>query len=242
MLVKGLNKTTLLDYPGRVAATIFIGGCNFRCPFCHNAGLVLHDLQQESISEQEILLFLKKRRNVLKGICITGGEPTLQPDLADFIRRIKELGFLVKLDTNGSKPQVLEKLLKEQLLDYVAMDVKNCREKYAATIGIEQMPEGEKAFRIDQIDESIQLLMNAGIEYEFRTTVVKELHTREDLLRIAHWIKGCPYYFLQQYQENDNVIQKAMFHGYEKDFLESTIKKIKKIFGASGEAVLRGIE
>lgn len=258
MLINGLNKTTLLDYPGRVAATIFTGGCNFRCPFCHNAGLVLYPYQQEVISEEEILLFLSKRKNILKGLCISGGEPTLQRDLPDFINKVKEMGYLVKLDTNGSNPVLLLNLIKKGLLDYVAMDIKNCVEKYQLTTGIDKTFNKEKAFQIDQIKESVQILKTAQIDYEFRTTVVKEFHAREDLLKIADWIKGCPRYFLQQYEENDNIIavdeafqtedaeeqtgSAACFHGYEKEFLESVVRDIQMIFGAVGEVGLRGVD
>ena len=191
MLIVGLNKTTLLDYPGRVAATVFTSGCNFRCPFCHNGHLVLKPSALEVYSEGEVFSFLLKRRNVLKGVCITGGEPTLQADLPDFIRRVKELGYSVKLDTNGYEPEVLETLLKEKLLDYVAMDIKNCKEKYAQTVGLE-------GFETGRIEKSVALLKASGIDYEFRTTVVREFHEREDLRKIGMWLSGCARLFLQQ--------------------------------------------
>lgn len=252
MLISGLNKTTLLDYPGRVAATVFTGGCNFRCPFCHNAGLVLRPLSQESYTEEEVLAFLRKRRGILTGVCITGGEPTIQQDLPDFVRRIKELGLQVKLDTNGSHPQMLAELIKEGLLDYVAMDIKNSPQRYLQTIGYasspadhsgrsassqkEQIVEGvsqdkEKAASparsddgraagqgmgmLEVVRSSVALLKEAGIAYEFRTTVVRELHTREDLEEICQWIEGCPAYYLQKFEDSGELIgEQCGYHGY----------------------------
>lgn len=252
MLIAGLNKTTLLDYPGRVAATVFVGGCNFRCPFCHNAGIVLDTLSWTIFTEEEILAFLQKRKNILKGVCITGGEATLHADLPDFIRRVRDLGYPVKLDTNGYAPKVLDSLLKENLLDYVAMDLKNCEEKYALTAGMR--PE---QFEIDRIRDSVAVLKGSEIAYEFRTTVVRELHTKEDLLKIADWIKGCPRYFLQQYQGGENVIDTVLkrkadervgsgavcekFHGYEKAQMEDLAMAVRQAPGMSGEVLLRGI-
>lgn len=251
MLIVGFNKTTLLDYPGRVAATIFVGGCNFRCPFCHNGGLVLDPLSQESYSEKEIFEFLQKRKNVLKGVCITGGEPTLHADLPEFISKVKDLGYQVKLDTNGYAPGVLKRLLDERLIDYVAMDIKNCPDKYAMTAGI--------TFQLNRIEQSVCILKESSVPYEFRTTVVKELHTEEDMLKIADWIKGCPYYFLQQYQENENVIYSIVhedsesgdrrkgsgsprFHGYSKEEMEQIAEALRQVPGMTGEIILRGIE
>lgn len=238
MLIAGLNKTTLLDYPGRVAATVFVGGCNFRCPFCHNGGLVLDPLYQGVYSEEEILSFLKKRKSVLRGVCITGGEPTLHADLPEFIEKIRALGYQVKLDTNGYAPHVLEQLLGKQMVDYVAMDIKNCREKYAMTVGT---CDEDSKFCLDRLEQSVELLKQSGIDYEFRTTVVKELHTGEDLLKIAEWIKGCPRYFLQQYQDNENVIRQG-FHGYSKDEMERIAESIREVLGMNGEIALRGVD
>ena len=167
MRVLGLNKTTLLDYPGCVAATIFTGGCNFRCPFCHNRGLVVNPPTGQAVSEEEIFTFLQKRKNVLKGVCITGGEPTLQADLPEFIVKVRKMGYRVKLDTNGYKPEVLKGLMEKGLLDYVAMDIKNCPDKYEMMIGI-----GE-SFDFHKVEESVDLLLGGKVEYEFRTTVVK---------------------------------------------------------------------
>ena len=211
MQIHGFVKTTLLDYPKHVAATIFTGGCNFRCPFCHNGNLVLHPNNTPTIPEQEILSYLEKRKHLLDGVCITGGEPTLQPDLITFITKIKHLGLLVKLDTNGYQPDVLKELLEQHLLDYVAMDIKNSKEKYAITTSLPN-------FDIERINASIHLLQNGGIPYEFRTTVVKQLHSEEDMLKISEWIKHTPAYFLQSYKENEHVISPG-FSAYSKEEL-----------------------
>lgn len=255
MLIAGLNKTTLLDYPGCVAATVFTGGCNFRCPFCHNGSLVLAPLSQGFYSEKEIFAFLEKRKNVLKGVCVTGGEPTLQEDLPEFLLRVKEMGYRVKLDTNGYKPDVLEELLGKKLLDYVAMDIKNCPEKYAVTSGLGTGEDWK------QIHDSIKILKESSIPYEFRTTVVKELHLKEDLVKIGEWIKGCSLYYLQQYQDNENILCRIVqqdggargleeaelksdfefFHGYAKEEMEQMADAVRKVPGMTGEVILRGI-
>lgn len=200
MQIHGLNKTTLLDYPQHVACTVFTGYCNFRCPFCQNADLVLNPTSQPCIPEEEFFSFLTKRKGMLEGVCITGGEPTLQSDLREFILRIREQGLLVKLDTNGYRPDVLYKLAEEKLVDYIAMDLKSSKEGYALSSGI-------KHFQYDAIEESIRLLMQGNIPYEFRTTVVKELHTREDFLSIASQIKGCHAYYLQSYADSGAILQ-----------------------------------
>lgn len=243
MLIAGLNKTTLLDYPGRVAATIFTGGCNFRCPFCHNAGLVLTPSSAETFSEEDVFSFLRKRRNVLGGVCITGGEPTLQEDLPEFISQIRQLGYAVKLDTNGYRPEVLGKLIEDGLLDYVAMDIKNCEEKYELTAGV--------GIKLDPVKESVDILKNSGIDYEFRTTVVKEFHDREDICRIGEWIKGCRRYYLQQFVESENIIgmqnaddmqNKLVFHGYGKEEMEMLAAEVQAVLGKDCRVQLRGID
>lgn len=200
MKICGLNKTTLLDYPGCVAATIFLGGCNFRCPFCHNGDLVLKSGQMTGYEEKEVLAFLKKRRNVLEGVCITGGEPTLHAELPEFISKIKELGYLVKLDTNGSNPEMLKSLVKEKLIDYVAMDVKAPLTKYEKACGV--------AVDVEKIKQSVEFLKQGEIPYEFRTTVVKELHTGEDILEIGRYLHGASKYFLQSYEESEQNLCK----------------------------------
>lgn len=233
MFILGLNQTTLLDYPGRVAATVFTGGCNFRCPFCHNAGLVLTPAAQKALKEEEVLAYLEKRKNLLKGVCITGGEPTLQADLPDFLSRIKELGYAIKLDTNGYCPNVIKALAGRGLIDYVAMDIKNSLEKYAMTAGKERLD-------VENIRESAAFLMESGIDYEFRTTLVRELHTQEDLLKIADWIQGCAGYFLQQFQDNENVI-KTGYHGYTEKEMEGFAALLDSCTGMEGKVTLRGI-
>ncbi len=200
MQIHGLNKTTLLDYPEHVACTVFCGHCNFRCPFCQNADLVLNPSSQPCISEDEFWNFLIKRKGMLEGVCITGGEPTLHSDLPDFIKRIKEQGLLVKLDTNGYRPDVLCKLMEENLIDYIAMDLKSSKEGYATSVGL-------KKFDLSAVETSVDLLLKGNIPYEFRTTVVKELHSKEDFLSIADWIKGCRAYFLQSYTESGSILQ-----------------------------------
>lgn len=200
MEIHGFNKTTLLDYPGYVAATVFTGGCNFRCPFCHNGGLVLDPKSQKMIPEEEVFAYLKKRQGILDGVCITGGEATLQPDLQDFIKRIKELGYLVKLDTNGYRPEVLWALLREGLVDYVAMDIKASRKNYARAAGVSNLD-------LARIEESVGILKSCEIPYEFRTTVVKGIHTVEEFEAIGKWLEGCRAYYLQAFQENENIIE-----------------------------------
>ena len=257
MLISGLNKTTLLDYPGRVAATVFTGGCNFRCPFCHNGGLVLSPLTQEHYTEEDILNFLKKRKNILSGVCITGGEPTIQQDLPDFIWQIKELGLAVKLDTNGSHPHMLEELIGKKQIDYVAMDIKNAPGKYQETTGVtgegasakEATEASGKAFPVKAVQQSVELLKNSNIPYEFRTTVVKELHTLQDLQEICVWIAGSPAYYLQQFEDSgqliaqmDRSVEKGMiFHAYEEAEIKRIAEHLNNIPGMEGKVHLRGL-
>ncbi len=211
MKIHGFQKTTLLDFPGHLAATIFLGGCNFLCPYCHNGSLVLCPDSLPVIPKEDILNTLKKRKGILEGVCITGGEPTLAAGLTDFISEIKELGFLVKLDTNGSNPARLKDLVLSGLIDYVAMDIKNCRNKYAQTIG-------KDSYSIDKIAESIDFLLTDKVAYEFRTTVTKELHTPADFSAIGEWIKGAKAYYLQSYKVSEDVIS-PVFSGYSKEEL-----------------------
>ena len=212
MQICGFNKTTLLDFPGRVAATIFTGCCNFRCPFCQNGDLVLHPGQLPLFDEEEVLRLLQKRKGILTGVCVTGGEPTLQPDLAVFLKKIKEMGYLVKLDTNGYLPQVLEGLAGEGLLDYVAMDVKSSPGHYAAVAGLPWL-------QMARIFRSVSFLQSSGLPFEFRTTVVKGLHSAEDFLSIGQWLQGPYPYFLQSYQESDGVIS-PIFESFSRQELE----------------------
>ena len=195
---------TLLDFPGKVACTVFLSGCNFLCPFCHNSELIGNDAD-DIMTEEEFFDFLKKRQGILEGVCITGGEPTLRSELADFIKKIKDLGYKVKLDTNGYKPGVLKKLIDEKLIDYVAMDIKNSEKKYALTAGIDN-------FDMQNIKQSISILTQDIVPYEFRTTTVNELHTAEDFKEIAEMLaslsggKKVSKYFLQPFCDRDTVI------------------------------------
>lgn len=208
MKIYGFNKTTLLDYPGKLAATVFLGGCNFKCPFCHNSSLVFLPASLDIISEDTIINTLIARKGILEGVCITGGEPTLSPDLGAFIKKIKDLGFLVKLDTNGSNPARLKELVHMGLVDYVAMDIKNTKEKYKYTAGL-------SSSNLNSIWESVDFLLSGNVDYEFRTTVVKELHTPSDLLDIGVWIKGAKAFYLQAYEDSGDVIVPG-FSSYSK--------------------------
>lgn len=203
MNISGFQKMTLLDYPGKVACTLFTAGCNFRCPFCHNASLVTHIDNEINFSEREVLTYLEKRKGLIDGVCITGGEPLLQPDIAEFIGKIKELGYAVKLDTNGSFPEKLAELVNASLVDYVAMDIKNSKQKYAETSGIPNL-------KIDDIEKSVAFLMENRVDFEFRTTVVKQFHTEQDIADIAEWIKGAPRYFLQNFVDSGDLISDSL--------------------------------
>ncbi|MFA7672811.1 MAG: anaerobic ribonucleoside-triphosphate reductase activating protein [Clostridia bacterium] len=207
MNISGLQKITLLDYPGKIAATVFTGGCNFRCPFCHNASLVLHPDTARNLTEEEFFSFLSKRKGILDGVCISGGEPLIQSQINEFISKIKSLGFLVKLDTNGSFPAKLIELVNKGLIDYVAMDIKNSPTGYAKTIGTtkEVLP---------QINESVTFLLVDNVEYEFRTTVVKDFHSKEDFTAIGKWIQGAKKYFLQNFIDSGDLIQPGL-HGVD---------------------------
>lgn len=212
MKLHGLQKMTLLDYPGKVACTVFTGGCNFRCPFCHNALLVTEIDNSSVYDEDEIIDFLSKRAGLLDGVCVTGGEPLIHPSVAKFIGRIKSLGFAVKLDTNGSFPDTLADIISEGLVDKVAMDIKNSYEKYGATVGIEN-------FDITPIDKSISLLLEGRVDYEFRTTVVRELHEVSDIEKIAKRISGAREYHLQNFVDSGNLITPGM-SAHSKETLE----------------------
>ncbi len=202
MDIQGLQKMTLLDYPGRVACTVFLGGCDLRCPFCHNGGLVVGPMPAE-LDSGELLAFLKKRVGLLDGVCVTGGEPLLRPDLPELLAQIKELGFPVKLDTNGSHPQGLRKLVEGGLVDYVAMDVKNSPERYGETTGIPGLD-------LAPFRESVSYLLTGAVDYEFRTTVVREFHDAGSFRAIGPWIAGAKRYFLQNFVDRDTVLQRGL--------------------------------
>lgn len=205
MLIGGFLPTTLLDYPEKLACTVFTQGCNYRCPFCQNGSLVLDNISDatEKYDEEEILQIIRKRKNILEGVCISGGEPTIQKDLKDFIMKIKDLGLLVKLDTNGSHPELIKELHREHLIDYVAMDIKSSREHYPLVSGISTLS-------IDAVEESVTYLMNSGISYEFRTTLVKGLHTLDDMKSIASWIANAKKYYLQSYEDSELILAKHL--------------------------------
>lgn len=203
-MIAGLQKMTLLDYPGKIACTVFLQGCNFRCPFCHNSGL-LSGAPEAPIDPEVLFAFLEKRKGLLDGVCITGGEPTLHPGLGALAKKIKEMGFSLKLDTNGSRPEVLRALCKQGLIDYVAMDIKNAPERYAETAGISGLD-------LAPIKESIAFLLQGSIDFEFRTTVTAQHHTVADMEIIGRWLERiCPErkaekYFLQPYVDRESVL------------------------------------
>lgn len=199
MLISGLQKLTLLDYPGTVACTVFTGGCNFRCPFCHNAPLVLPEQLDRNNQEEKVLDFLKKRQGVLEGVAITGGEPLLHADMPEFLAKIRALGFKIKLDTNGSFPGRLIEVVNAGLVDRVAMDIKNPPELYAATVGLDRLD-------IQAIERSKNFLLEGRVDYEFRTTVVKGLHTVESIAAAAKWIEGATEYYLQQFKDSGQLL------------------------------------
>ncbi len=198
MQIRGLQKTTLLDYPGYVASSIFLGGCNFRCPFCHNMELAANPVSIPQISEQEVLSFLESRRGILDGICITGGEPTLSLDLIPFMQKVKSLGYLIKLDTNGYLPNVIKDMVHMHLLDYIAMDIKSSPSGYSMAAGLHTID-------MNQIEKSIQLIMQCGLPYEFRTTVIKEYHDDTVMLDIGKLINGASSYYLQSFKDSEQV-------------------------------------
>jgi len=224
MILGGFQKLTLIDYPGKIAATVFTVGCSFRCPFCHNPELVLgSQLSVRSNIEKDFFEFLKKRKEKLEGICITGGEPTIHPDLIGFIEKIKKLGFFVKLDTNGSRPDILRNIIQKKLVDFIAMDIKDSPEKYQKT-------SGGKA-DVERIKLSVKMIMNSGIPYEFRTTVVPGIHEEKDFEKIAKWIQGARAYYLQEYRETKILDPKLkkITKGKSVD-LEKIRNKIQKNF------------
>lgn len=205
MKIQGLQKLTLLDYPGRIACTVFLGGCNFRCPFCHNGGLALGGDSDGIMSVEELLAFLDSRRGRLQAVCISGGEPTLHPDLPALIGEIKSRGFEVKLDTNGTNPEMLSLLIADGLVDYVAMDIKNSPDKYALTTGLISNSEFQIS-NFNAVRESAALLMQGRVDFEFRTTLAKELHTAEDMEIIGKWLSGGEKYFLQTYRDEGDLL------------------------------------
>ena len=225
--IGGIEKSTLIDYPGRIACTVFLIGCNFRCPFCYSSELVLPEKikLQPRISQKDFFKFLKERQGLIDGVVICGGEPTISKDLPEFIRKIKKLGFLIKLDTNGSNPEMLKKLIKEGIIDYVAMDIKAPLEsqKYNRGVGVK--------VDLDKIRESIEIIKNSYVDYEFRTTVVPTIHTKEDIIQIAKEISPAKKYYLQNFRPEktiDPTFEKIK--PYPKEFLLEIKKEIEKFF------------
>ena len=202
MKILGLQKMTLLDYPGKVACTVFLGGCDLRCPFCHNAEL-LSGAMPPVLDDQGLLAFLDRRKGLLDGVCVTGGEPLLHDELPSLLRSLREKGFLVKLDTNGTHPDRLRAVMGEGLVDYVAMDVKNSPERYAETVG-------RPAFDLAPIRESVALLLGGAVEYEFRTTVVREFHDDASFTAIGPWLAGARRYFLQPFVDRETVPRRGL--------------------------------
>ena len=227
----GFEKLSLLDYDKHIASSLFVAGCDFRCPWCHNSSLVLDPASAPSIPWEEIVSFFRKRKGMIEGVCITGGEPTLMPDLMEKIAELKSLGYLVKLDTNGSRPAVLRKILASGLIDYVAMDIKNAPTRYARTAGLASLD-------IAPIQESVSLLLSREVDFEFRTTIVEEFHDEEAMKDIAGWIKGAPRYFLQRYIDGPNCIRSG-FHMVEKEKASAWLALFS---GSVGSASLRGYD
>lgn len=230
MKIAGLRKLTLLDFPGRVACVVFTNGCNFRCPFCHNASLVLPKGEHEDISEEEFFAFLRKRKGILDGVVITGGEPTLAPGLYDFIVAVKQAGYPVKLDTNGSFPERLRPLLEAGLLDYIAMDIKTIPEKYEQVAGIK--------VDLEKLTESIDMIRQSGIPHEFRTTVVKGLHTAEDIVAIAKMLGENEAYYLQGFVDSGDILAEGC-EAFSNEDMHTMLERAKEF---CPRCELRGIE
>ncbi|MCR5137703.1 MAG: anaerobic ribonucleoside-triphosphate reductase activating protein [Oscillospiraceae bacterium] len=222
MFLAGLQKLSLLDYPGAVACTVFTCGCNLRCAFCHNAGLVLPDrMEGDAPGTQEVLDFLKKRQGILDGVCVTGGEPLLHAELPEFLRQVKELGYRVKLDTNGSFPDRLKELVKEKLVDKVAMDIKNGPSRYAETAGLPELD-------LRAFETSKDFLLGGTAEYEFRTTVVKGLHTEASLLEAAEWIRGAKVWYLQQFRDSGNLIRSDGLAAFSEEEMHGLLEAVRQ--------------
>ncbi len=227
-MIGGLQKVTLLDFPGKVACTVFLTGCNLRCPYCHNPELVLSRNNVKTVSENELFEFLFSRKGKLDGVCITGGEPTLYPNLINLVCRIREMGFLVKLDSNGTVPEMLEHLLRKKLLDYVAMDIKNAPSRYAETCG---------ANVIEQVKKSVALLKNSNIDYEFRTTVCHPFHSPKCMEEIGHWLRSAKRYYIQPFVDSGNLLGSGI-SVMAKPELEALLSAVKPYIPA---AELRGV-
>lgn len=229
MLICGYEKFSMVDYDGKIACTVFTGGCNFRCPFCHNGALVVGNVSKQGDMQEEVFDYLEKRKGLVDAVCVSGGEPTLQPDIKDFLRKVRAMGYSIKLDTNGYRPDVLKEIIEEGLVDYIAMDVKNSPQKYALTTGL-------KNVNIDDILLSISMVISSKINHEFRTTLIKEFHTEEDMRAIADMIKGAQKYFMQKYKDDDECIR----HGFN-SIDKQEVEKFKTYFERHVQTIgLRG--
>ena len=230
MEIGGLQKLTLIDFPGRIACTVFLQGCNYRCPFCHNPELVIPEIIKEHlpIPEKDFFQFLKERKQWLEGVCIGGGEPTILQDLPEFCQKIKKLGYQIKIDTNGSNPDMLKNLIEKKLIDYVAMDIKAPKEKYPKVIGFKDC---SKYYLLNKIENSINILKENNLDYEFRTTVIPKLLTKNDILKIARWIAPCKKYVLQNFQSGKTIDSKfEKIKPYPEEFLFSLRETISPFF------------
>ena len=229
MNIFGMEKLSLVDYDGHVAATVFTGKCNFRCGFCHNSPLVLDSERLSALNEKDVLDFLEKRKNILDGICITGGEPTLNRDLPEFCEKLKKIGYSVKVDTNGTNPQMIRTLFENGLCDYFAMDIKNDKDDYAEIIGFDK-------YDTSSVEKSVEYFLSSPVDYEFRTTLIAEYHKKDNILKIGEWIKGAKKYFLQKYKHTDDCISQSL-HGVEEKLAADYVSVLKTFVPHTG---LRG--
>ncbi len=220
MVIQSLKKFSLLDYPGQVACTLFTAGCNFRCPYCYNSPLVMDTHKNQDIPLEEVYAYLEKYRGLLDGVCLTGGEPLIQHGIEEFLGRIREMGYVIRLETNGSCPDKLRKIVSEDLVSYVVMDLKNSQESYGKTVGIE-------GYDVSNICKSVEFLLSGAVPYEFNTTVVLELHQRSDFESIGRWISGAQKYYLQRFVNTDNVLQKGL-HRYNDSIMHQALEVVKK--------------
>lgn len=231
MQIKGFQKTTLLDYPDQVASLVFTGGCNFRCPYCHNSELVLHPNHFPTLMEEVVLDHLRKRKGIIDGLVITGGEPTLMKGLMPFMERVKEEGVLIKLDTNGYMPEVVKEVIQKGVVDFVAMDVKATYETYPEVVGV-------SPFDVKKIQASIETIIDSATPHEFRTTVMKEFHNYDDVVQISTYLKGAQRFVLQQYMESEEQLVKKAFGAYARDEM-TVMKELVEAQGTVKEVVVR---
>ncbi len=232
MFLAGMQKLSLLDYPGLVACTLFTAGCNLRCPWCQNSGLVLPEqFPEKELDPEEVLIFLTKRQGVLDGICITGGEPLMQRELPDFLKRVKDLGYRIKLDTNGSFPEQLRNVVERGLVDYVAMDIKNGPSRYAETTGVQGMT-------AERFVEAKDYLLSGEVDFEFRTTVVKGLHSEASLLEAAEWIRGTKAWYLQQFRDSGALIHADGLSAFSEEEMKNLLSSVQTVIPV---AALRGL-